>query len=1300
MQMKAESLSELNTFESRYELLHRIGSGGMGDVYAAYDCILGKHVAIKVIKLAYSRDQQIQQKFYSEARALLMLCEPHIVEAFDFGMTPSGQLYLAMEYVRGISLHELCNAHLPLSVIKDIVCQLLDALEYVHGRGIVHRDIKSENVLVVWTSESLAAKLVDFGLAVVPLEENESGQSRTFGTPGFIAPEQICDGMSRACPASDLYSVGVILYELLCGKLPFDGDSDEAILRAQLNDERQPIAWNATLKNVPKNTKDAFEAVLERALARRMWMRYLNAAEFKSDIEKISVVQRSLPDGPQIEKMRKMAFEADCASNDEGLFSKFKALDAVEIVEAHARSLSDVDLDAIELEESAENSYLPHGSCFCEEHEHVWDALDAMAKSALLGMTRAVVIRSEFGFGKTFLLQQLSKSWRSLNAQIVQVHCTKDDDVDEVSAFHQSAAVLWKILTAVLNEPADSVDGMECSSSIAQRLHELGLQNTELLEIFLDSSPIQNTSFWTRASNALNDPLMLASIAASALRRPLFLIIDDLQCCSAIVYDFLAELARIAPNTFVLAAYETSDVNALFPDRIEITQRESFKALMQNAMDLEAVEPAKMVRLLVKSEFLTPSLAERITRRASGNVYYALSCVEQLRQDLRLVQTQEGRFDLPYNDDEPTPIPNAISHYFRTRFDCIGRRLGLRFVLYKEVLLRLAVLGARINMAELEQFWKHESDKALAMCWQEAVEAWCDYGILRIEDNHGTQTVVFYEPWIPRTIETFAPIAKVKELHRLTASALESDYQYPTCDQLAELARHWKVADEEMAFAKTALRAAAANCSEGNLAAAQDLYRTLTKIWQHNHNANNNSQNGLSWILVFCDYVKNSLALGNEIAVRDALAALTQLAGSNEEKRTFVRIAEASYRFVCGKCDEAYKMIHPIFDKSYFLTRDALCEARLAQGRCSLALGNYKDAAKDLEDVCREYGVTGRIERSAHTYVFLSHALWCLGNAKRAHDLQRRAGDALKNFNQVRALAELEAVRACETCCENPSPESFALLNTMADRFTNYGDVLFETALFNVRLIMAILYKDEVQANALIERTRQLSLDHPWMAFPSIKAWTRILDAIAFLSEDLSFEARHAFDDALSLFTTAEDRVGISIVYFVRAFYALDTGDESQAAVLIEKAAFAMPKTLWCETLYSLMRAVQFGMQADYAHAQEAIDTVLQNANRLGAKVFESAAHLVEIDLCVNNYKIDQAKSVLKIYKKYEFPPLIAPFFEHILERVQKHGDLISTSFSMCLQTAMAADTDESDSDSVEVNLEPQRFMPSVEFKL
>jgi len=803
------------------------------------------------------------------------------------------------------------------------------------------------------------------------------------------------------------------------------------------------------------------------------------------------------------------------------------------------------------------------------------------------------------------------------------------------------------------------------------------------------------------ASGILNEPAQLASLTAAAVQRPLFLIIDDLHCCDASLFDYLAELARIAPKTLILAAYDNSEVNALFPERVAIKQRPSYNELMQNAIDLEPIESAKMVRLLVKSEFLTPELAERIARRASGNIYYALSCVEQLRQDLRLVQTQDGSFELPYNDDAPTPIPDAISRYFHTRFECIGRHLGLHFVLYKEVLLRLAVLGARINMHELELFWKHEKDAALADCWIEAVAAWCDYGILRFEEIEGSRLVVFYEPWLPRTIETLAPKAKVRELHRYAALAFEADYQEPNCDQLVRLARHWKVAGDEMAFAKTALRAATANRAAGNLAATQELYRTLTKIWQRHHKtASSPVLNGLSWMQIFYDYEKNSLELGNEIAALDALTALTILAETSEEKLTLVKVCNAAYKCVCGNLDEACNIIRPIFDRSYFLTRDALCEARLAQGRCDLALGNYKDAAVALEEVCREYGVTGRIEKSAHTYAYLSHALWCLGNAKRAHDLQRRACDALTHCGEVRALTELNAIRAREACLETPSPETLAQLNDIADCFMAYGDVLHEIELFNARCIMAVLYKDDIRAKALLERTRQLKLDHTWMAFPPTKAWAHLLDAIAFLADDLTFEARHAFDDALSLFTAADCKIGIAIVYFVRAFYALDAGDESQAAVLIEKAGSSMPQSVWGETLCALMRSIQFGLQEDFNHAEDCIALVHQNAARLGSDALESAASLVELDLCINNFNMNKAKEILKSFKKYEFPPLVAPFFEHILERIQKHADLISASFSACIQTAMAHDISETDVASVEVDLAPQRFMPSIDFKL
>jgi eukaryotic-like serine/threonine-protein kinase len=222
----------LVTLDGRYHVLERIAAGGMGEVFRAQDAVLGREVAIKVLHRSLASDQGFVERFRREARAAATLNHPNIVAVYDWGAV-DGIYYMVMEYVQGRSVRELLNAggKLASAQAAEILRQTLAALEHAHARGIVHRDLKPENILI--TNDGVV-KLTDLGLARAFADAKNTRAGAVTGTVQYLAPEQIRG--EPADPRSDLYSLGIVAYELLTGDLPYTGETPMAIAYQHLSD--------------------------------------------------------------------------------------------------------------------------------------------------------------------------------------------------------------------------------------------------------------------------------------------------------------------------------------------------------------------------------------------------------------------------------------------------------------------------------------------------------------------------------------------------------------------------------------------------------------------------------------------------------------------------------------------------------------------------------------------------------------------------------------------------------------------------------------------------------------------------------------------------------------------------------------------------------------------------------------------------------------------------------------------------------------------------------------------------------
>lgn len=264
-------------FDDRYEVIRKLGSGGMADVYLANDRLLGRQVALKILSSRYANDEQFIERFRREASSAASLNHPNIVQIYDRGEA-EGTYYIAMEYLEGRSLKEIIIKYAPLSpeLVTSVSIQILEALRFAHRRDVIHRDIKPQNIIV--DSEG-RVKVTDFGIARAGSASTMTEAGSILGTAHYLSPEQAQGRPVEA--ASDLYSLGVVMYEMATGTLPFDGDNPVALAMRHVHD--QPVAPSSIVPSVPKN----LEAVILRALGKTPTERYLTAQQFLEDLRAV-----------------------------------------------------------------------------------------------------------------------------------------------------------------------------------------------------------------------------------------------------------------------------------------------------------------------------------------------------------------------------------------------------------------------------------------------------------------------------------------------------------------------------------------------------------------------------------------------------------------------------------------------------------------------------------------------------------------------------------------------------------------------------------------------------------------------------------------------------------------------------------------------------------------------------------------------------------------------------------------------------------------------------------------------------
>ena len=260
----------------RYEIISELGQGAMGIVYKATDPLIDRVVAIKTINLSAAQEEkeEYEARFYQEARAAGRLSHPNIVTVFDVGK--SGDIaYIAMEFLQGKELRDILleAKRMPVERVVDIVTQVAQGLAYAHEHGIVHRDVKPSNIMVVRDGH---VKITDFGIARMASSSVRTQTGMVLGSPKYMSPEQVMGKLTDQ--RSDIFSLGVMLYEMLTGQPPFAGENVNAVMYQTLNAVPPPPA------SLNPEVPGMLNFIVAKALAKALDDRYANAADFANDL--------------------------------------------------------------------------------------------------------------------------------------------------------------------------------------------------------------------------------------------------------------------------------------------------------------------------------------------------------------------------------------------------------------------------------------------------------------------------------------------------------------------------------------------------------------------------------------------------------------------------------------------------------------------------------------------------------------------------------------------------------------------------------------------------------------------------------------------------------------------------------------------------------------------------------------------------------------------------------------------------------------------------------------------------------
>lgn len=570
-------------------------------VFKAFDTQQDKTVAVKVLsRHALSYDEEIKRRFQREASAGMQLEHPNIVKIFE-AEEADGEFFISMEYIDGKTLRQLLrdNPLTPQKVI-EIAITVCEALTEAHKMGIIHRDIKSENIML--TSQGVV-KVMDFGLAKILDASVLTREGEMLGTPAYMSPQQaIGEAIDHR---SDIFSLGVVLYELLTGKLPFTGDYEMAVLYAVLNEE--PIGIRELNSEIPK----ALEQVILKALAKELQQRYQNTEEFIGDLTKIKTYLET---------------EEWIPSTD------------LELVAA------------VEVGRMEERGFLAR----LVGRDSQFETLKSLLNLTNVGEGQTIFIGGEAGIGKTRLVWELERFAKTLKVRTLTGRCLFRQGVYPYQPFVEAVREYFDI------------KGVETGEKLEEFIHEKAPELTPLLPVirlFLNIKDKENIVI--ESKEQLWDAIFKLIVKISH-ERALILFIDDLHWADEDTLNLFYYTARNTTRSkvMIIGTYRPEDVQEKVEGKVHPLidiQHEMSRAGILTVIELDRLtvsEIREMASSLFENADFDESFYDTLYIETEGNPFFVMETLKLFKTE-EVIEKENGGYRLREDYDRMT-IPSKV----------------------------------------------------------------------------------------------------------------------------------------------------------------------------------------------------------------------------------------------------------------------------------------------------------------------------------------------------------------------------------------------------------------------------------------------------------------------------------------------------------------------------------------------------------------------------------------------------------------------------------------------------------------
>ena len=726
----------------RYLLNEIIGSGGAGTVFKATQKELSRTVALKMLLPKYSKNTSFRRRFVREARAIARLSHPNIAIVHDFGRTKDDQLYLVMEYVKGLSLKEIFSGIvLPFARIHQIFDQILAGLAHAHARGVIHRDIKPENILVSQDVDNTPlVKIVDFGIAQMQglkWSDNTSltGDGNVIGTPYFMAPEQ-ARGKRDLTDAVDIYAVGLMLYWALSGKYAFSGETAIEIISAQIHQPPPPLLVRKGIL-VPEGIVE----IIQKALQKKPNLRVKNATSFRKMMKKTMEQTQNLktPDCHSIEKTRvRVSGALPCVDR-----------------------APSIPLIGRKKERNALNQ--------------------TFAEVKKTGFGRIVTIEGGAGVGKS----TLARAWKEEIFEKGEFRFVSGNFHREGDRGMRGVREIFENLLGVRGIVAHQVENI---------ISEMGFSDSferQLLHDFLRPH-FRDKQEFTRRPQALYEILL----RVLERHQPLFLLIRALHWAgpeTAAFLEFLADelIYRPCKILFVVTAQKNEKIHPNIAAALKHIGRYQGQSVLRiHLTDLSPEMAAELVKTLVDAK---ENLVQSIIDRAGGNPMYLVQLTRYLFERELIEQTNEGWLPKKGIIVEDV-LPPTLADVVQLRIEQLDQQAGNRI---QKLLERAAIAGRRFRFAVLERILELEKNLELLQHLDDDIDRILDEHLLKMTEKRNDDILAFKTSLVHDVVlEHLKGRRKTRKLHKLAADAKIAVLGQNVRTFAAELAKHYQYARE------------------------------------------------------------------------------------------------------------------------------------------------------------------------------------------------------------------------------------------------------------------------------------------------------------------------------------------------------------------------------------------------------------------------------------------------------------------------------------------------------------------------